>query len=519
MRSLPALACQVCAVCLLACSVMAQDDPRPSSPAEARDSGAKAPLPGKDAPAGTWTAAKADELERLHDAFYAEPDAARRKAIYEQNQLASKDGLTLEDMERTFRNERPEGVVRGDTIRMTCPWMQDNPRGWFMFAAPAGYTPRKSWGLVIILHGSASEGDNLPPFYSPHLGKLGVFALYPTTTVKGRHWGQPEEVANLLREVDWVARRYRIDFRRIALTGGSMGGCGTWSLLMARPDVWHAGAPVAGYPGLEHFDFASLAAIRGIPFYMLHGELDHSDGTRRLAAEFQRRRIDVTYVEAPGSGHTPPDGYWKELCVWLSQQAAKPWSPRPLFIPAAPSRPMWQAYQDPLRLHDDADPALAMIRAGRLAEARQALRAPPSQTTPSLRLHLLRALVNVPGLLDDYPLGLRPKDFAGDRGWTAAAETAALKDLGDALRAKVGEPAAPHMVAAELHLLVAKIWAKRFGCLVDAGGTAWVAPYNSFVNEIRACMASPICPSGALPLLQASQARFPVGFGAAKDRN
>ncbi len=510
--------------CAWACVAMAQDGLSPAAQPTSRPSAVPVIVPARATPAGTWAPAKADELERLHDAFFAEPDTARRKALYEKNPITSRDGLTLEDLEQIARVETPDGKGSREAIRVQCPWMKDNSRGWFIFGLPAGYTPKKSWGLIIVMHGSHTDGDNLPPFYTPQLNNLGFFVLYPTTTVKDGYWGQRDEMINLFREIDWVARRYRIDFRRISLTGGSMGGCGTWSLLMARPELWNAGAPVAGYPVLNGFDFNTLEPIRGTPFYMLHGEKDQSEGTRRLAAEFQRRKIDVTYVEAPGSGHTPPDQYWSDLCVWLAKQPAKPWSPRPLFLPAAPSRPLWQVYQDPLRLGDDSDATLAMIRVGPLAKARQAVRAPSVQATPpDMRVYLLRALASVPGLLDPYPFDLQPNNFAAGRGWTDVAETAALENVSYAIRAKSGGDGAQQVVEAELRLLAAKIWAKRFGSLVDAGGVAWVTPYNNCIRELRVCLSFQTWPPEVLKLVQATQARLPVkstspGTGATKRR-
>jgi len=65
------------------------------------------------------------------------------------------------------------------------------------------------------------------------------------------------------------------------------------------------------------------------------------------------------------------------------------------------------------------------------------------------------------------------------------------------------------MVETELRLLAAKIWAKRFGSLADAGGVAWVAPYNNYVREIRACMAFQPWPPEAMKLVQATQDRIP----------
>ena len=43
-----------------------------------------------------------------------------------------------------------------------------------------------------------------------------------------------------------VEKNYKVDDKRVYLTGLSMGGFGTWSLAAAHPDKWAAIVPICG---------------------------------------------------------------------------------------------------------------------------------------------------------------------------------------------------------------------------------------------------------------------------------
>jgi len=443
--------------------------------------GARAVVTPDTLPAGCWSAAHAEQIEKALDAYFAEPDEEKRKAIYAEKLADGKAGLTRFGLETIAVATLPDGKPRRGVWKITSPWLENNPRGWFNFSMPKGYTPKKAWPLVVAMHGSSSDGNNVVPWYTPQLNNTGYFVVYPTTTGKGNFWSNEAELVNVYRTIDWVARRYRIDFRRLVATGGSMGGVGTWSFLLKQPEIWSAGASVAGFPAATKGDV--LENIRGIPFYFIHGDKDHIpvSGPRAASAELKRRGIEHTYVEVPGAGHTPPRKYWAAMNVWITQQPAKAWSPRPMFLPVPPGRPIWESESDPLRLAGD--PIVEMIRTGKAAAARAEVARQMQTHKGDARLHVLRGLTYVPALLEPFPFDMDRKKFPAKKGWRRSSEYAALSAFGMALTAKKGKGVVAKKFDIEVRVLRTKIYAKRVAFAAPYGGSTWVKPYNDFALE------------------------------------
>jgi predicted esterase len=432
-------------------------------------------------PLGCWDAARAEQVEKVLDAFFAETDAAKRRDQYTARVAPLGPGLTLDELELMARAEPPSGrTAQGGLLRVDVPWLLGDSRGWFNLALPERYTPAKAWGLCVALHGSSGDGNSMVPFYSPRLGTHGYFVLYPTVLNKDHVWSTPAGMAHVYRLVEWTARRYRIDFRRLAISGLSMGGASTWWYLLNRPDLWHAGAAVAGYPPPVPGD--ALERLRGVPFYILHGDADTVvpvDRSRSAVEELQRRGIEVTYREAPGAGHTAPAPFWDDLVDWIARQPPKAWSPRPLFLPPPGQRPIWQILADPLDWQDD--PAMKLIREGKYLDARADLTARLNANRSDARLYYLRALATLPGLTRPLPDILNAAAFAGP-DWSGP-DADAYGDLARALGAPGGTENAPREFHSAVHLAMAKVWAKRFATSVGAGGTAWADPFNRCSEE------------------------------------
>ncbi len=458
-------------------------------------------------PSRCMPAAEAEQLEADLDAFFGEPDADKRKALYNKTLADGRSGMTLFGLETIAAGAAPPGKARRGVWKIESPWLTDNPRGWFNVSMPAGYTPRKAWALVVAMHGSKSDGNNVVPWYTPQLNTAGYFVVYPTTTQVTNDWSHEEELGNVYRMIDWVARRYRIDFRRLVATGGSMGGMGTWSCLLKRPDIWSAGASVAGYPPATKGE--ALENIRGTPLYFVHGEKDHVpvSGPRAASAELKKRGIAHTYVEVAGGGHTPPRKYWAAMNVWITKQPPKPWSPRPLFLPPPPGKAIWQVTEDPLGLAGDA--IVNMIRAGQALAARRRIIGLMRTYPGNGRLQVLRGLTYLPVLLDEFPFDMNPKSFPSSKGWGRANETAALSAFTMALMAKKGKEGAEKEFDTEVHLLRAKIFAKRIALAVPYGGTTWVRHYNDFARESNALQRAVRGHEEGVRLIQAVFARLP----------
>lgn len=142
----------------------------------------------------------------------------------------------------------------------------------YLLSLPADYgKSRKSWPLVLFLHGSGESGSDLnkvkvhgPPKLVDANGPFPFILVSPQSP--GRGWN-PEVLDALL---DSVIKKYRVDKDRVYLTGLSMGGYvpGRWrrrireSLPPWRPSAAAAIRRMqANWPGFPSGSFTA----RGIP--------------------------------------------------------------------------------------------------------------------------------------------------------------------------------------------------------------------------------------------------------------
>jgi predicted peptidase len=141
----------------------------------------------------------------------------------------------------------------------------------YLLSLPAEYSQsRKSWPLVLFLHGAGESGKDLnkvkthgPPKLVETKGPFPFILVSPQCP--GRGWNP--EVLNAL--LDTVIRQYRVDKNRVYLTGLSMGGYGTWALGAAHPEKFAAIAPICG--GGDPADAGKLAKL---PIWVFHGAKD-----------------------------------------------------------------------------------------------------------------------------------------------------------------------------------------------------------------------------------------------------
>jgi predicted peptidase len=110
--------------------------------------------------------------------------------------------------------------------------------GYLLFL-PQGYAEsNRSWPLMMFLHGAQESGTDLaklkkngpPKHVETHPGF--PFILVSPQYNSGNDWDK----RTLLALLDDVIGKYRVDRRRVYLTGLSMGGSATWSLAAAHPE-------------------------------------------------------------------------------------------------------------------------------------------------------------------------------------------------------------------------------------------------------------------------------------------
>jgi len=213
---------------------------------------------------------------------------------------------------------------------------------------------RAGYPLVIFLHGSAERGgDNqrqlhggvfeyafdsvqnkYPCFVmAPQCGMTGGWADMKTNpesraalqgTGNYRMAEKPGEMTVLLMEaIDAVvAKNPTIDRNCIYLVGSSMGGYGTWELLMRRPTFFAAGIVLCGAG-----DETRAALVKDVPIWNFHGALDANvrpEASRTMKAAMEKIGGKAKFTEYPDRGHAiGVPNLEEETLAWMFGQWRK----------------------------------------------------------------------------------------------------------------------------------------------------------------------------------------------------
>ena len=132
-----------------------------------------------------------------------------------------------------------------------------NPGGLKMYATlPAA--PKASPALVVALHGcTQTAAEYRKAGWDTFAERYGFYVLYPEVTSGLKCFGWYEtantrrgsgQAASIAQAVETMKSRYGINPSKVFVTGLSAGGGMTASMLAAYPDVFAAGAPMAGLP-------------------------------------------------------------------------------------------------------------------------------------------------------------------------------------------------------------------------------------------------------------------------------
>lgn len=204
---------------------------------------------------------------------------------------------------------------------------------------PENYNPEKKYPIVLFLHGAGERGsDN--EITLTHIAGLFLdkknrkdypcFVLVPQCP-KGKRWvevdwtlkthEQPESPSWAMRRVvkvlEILQKKHNIDKSRIYITGLSMGGFGTWDMLMRYPKIFAAGIPICGGA-----DETKAENIKDIPIWTFHGDLDQTikaERSRNIVKALRKIGGKITYTEYKGVAHPSWKPAYKEknLLAWL----------------------------------------------------------------------------------------------------------------------------------------------------------------------------------------------------------
>src|SRR5262249_37504900 len=149
-----------------------------------------------------------------------------------------------------------------------------------------------------------------------------LYAVFPQS--QKLTWGaNSDDGKRAVAILDEVQKKYKVDDKRIYLTGLSMGGFGTWSLAAKYPDKWAAIVPICGGG-----DPKDAEKIKDISCWCFHGDADMAvkvERSRDMIEALKKGGGKPKYDEYQGVGHNSWDKAYgtKELYDWLLMQKLK----------------------------------------------------------------------------------------------------------------------------------------------------------------------------------------------------
>ncbi len=207
----------------------------------------------------------------------------------------------------------------------------DGSESPYVVFVPAGYDGTQPVPAILFLHGAGETkgGSKMPvevglaPAVKAKAKTFPYLVVIPQS--EKRTWmADKEDGKRAIAILDEVQKEFKIDPKRICLTGLSMGGFGTWSLAAAYPDRWAAIVPICG--GVQPGKASDVAAkIKDIPTWCFHGDADKAvnvSKSREVIAAMKKAGAKPNYTEYPGVGHNSWDKAYAtdELWTWLAKQ-------------------------------------------------------------------------------------------------------------------------------------------------------------------------------------------------------
>lgn len=182
----------------------------------------------------------------------------------------------------------------------------------YLLYLPKNYAADASekFPLVLFLHGAGERGTDLQKVAvhgPPKMAKGGrefPFILVSPQCPEGQTWDD-SVLIGLLNELQ---SKFRVDPRRIYVTGLSMGGYGTWSLALRHPQYFAAVAPICGGGDrIRALLPEQQEALKTLGVWAFHGAKDNvvalSESERMVDALKKAGVTDLQLTIYPEAGH------------------------------------------------------------------------------------------------------------------------------------------------------------------------------------------------------------------------
>jgi predicted peptidase len=191
---------------------------------------------------------------------------------------------------------------------------------------PNGYDGKKSFPVVLFLHGAGERGNDgvtsaqvgLGAAIYGHPEDYPLIAVFPQAE---KTWSADSDDAQAaLAALNDVLKTFKGDRNKVILTGLSMGGSGSWSIASARPGRFAAVVPICGR-GRED----NVNVLKTLPIWAFVGDADRDETVLNIRTMVEALRAaggSARETEYRGVGHNSWDRAYNDpaLIGWMLAQ-------------------------------------------------------------------------------------------------------------------------------------------------------------------------------------------------------
>jgi len=198
----------------------------------------------------------------------------------------------------------------------------------YVVYVPKQYNPEKPHPTILFLHGAGERGDDGVNQTKVGLGaairkaedKWNYIVIFPQVP-KDKWFPAIEKL--VLAMIDKTKMEYKVDEKRLYITGLSMGGMGTWFFTCKYPDLFAAAAPICG-----RGNPADAPKIKDLPIWNFHGDKDNAvpiKGSQDMIDAIKAAGGNPKFTIYPGVGHNSWDKAYQEenLNEWFLEHVKK----------------------------------------------------------------------------------------------------------------------------------------------------------------------------------------------------
>lgn len=183
------------------------------------------------------------------------------------------------------------------------------------YSVPDDYNPKKSFPLIVCLHGTGSNSVTFHDLFKPVTNDMGFVLLTPqgskmTEENFGWTWGENAD-QSILNSIDFIRKTVNINISQIYILGFSSGGSLAWNIGLKYPHNFAGIVPLC-----STIDPNNLSPTNYYQkFYLAHGEIETSlhEPYSEIQQSFEQNNIKSSYIVYDGIGHNLPEPKQDEI--------------------------------------------------------------------------------------------------------------------------------------------------------------------------------------------------------------